>query len=109
MPKNGAYTLADIPVTIHVVHITCKRCPRRGRYSVARLIERFGVDATIPTVVHELAAGANCPNRDRWDARCAVSIEERMPWQRGGAVDLSAELQRDLSVARAILRKQPKR
>ena len=105
----AAYTLADIPVTIPVVHISCKCCPRRGRYSVTRLIGRFGTDTTVPTVVDELAAGANCPSRDRWDTRCAVSIEERMPWQRGCAVDLSAELQRDLSAARAILRKQPKR
>jgi hypothetical protein len=109
MPKNGAHTLAEIPAEIRTVHIACKRCPRRGRYSVARLLERFGADATIPAVVDELAAGAKCPQRDHWDGRCAVSIEERMPWHRGPAADLAAELQRDLSIAMAIMRKQRKR
>jgi hypothetical protein len=106
MARNGAHTLADIPAEIRTVHLACRRCPRRGRYSVARLLERFGAAATIPAVVDELAAGAKCPNRDRWDGRCAVSIEERMPWQRGPVVDLAVELQPDLSMARAILRKQ---
>jgi hypothetical protein len=109
MPRNGAYTLADIPAEIRTVHLVCKRCARRGRYAVSRLVARFGADAAIPAVVDELAAGARCPNRDRWDGRCAVSIEEPMPWQTGPAVDLSAELERDLSVAKAIVRKRRKR
>jgi hypothetical protein len=109
MSKNGAYTLADIPASIRTVHISCKRCTRRGRYAVSRLIERFGAHASIPAVVAELAAAAQCPNRDRWDQRCTVSIEECMPWQRGPALDLSKELERDLSAARAILRKHRKR
>jgi hypothetical protein len=49
------HTLADLRVS--TLSIECEPCGRRGRYSVARLIEQYG-DMKLPELRHVLA---NCP------------------------------------------------
>ncbi|MDX6806280.1 hypothetical protein SCD90_09400 [Terrihabitans sp. PJ23] len=49
------------------VRITCVLCPRRGVYRLVRLAVRFGADARLVDVLHEIAK--DCPY-------------ERKPWQR---------------------------
>jgi hypothetical protein len=53
--RNGAHTLSDFLVPS--LSIECEACGRRGRYNVARLIERYG-DMKLPDLRHVLA---NCP------------------------------------------------
>jgi hypothetical protein len=48
--------------------IECPSCGRRGRYNVARLIERYG-DAKLPDLRHVLA---NCPKAK------SLSIHDRV-------------------------------
>jgi hypothetical protein len=42
--------------------ITCDRCYRRDRYSLWKLIAKYGPDASIEPLRHEIIAG--CPRRD---------------------------------------------
>ena len=53
--RDHAHTLSDFRVPR--LSIECEPCGRRGRYSVARLIEQYG-DAKLPDLRHVLA---NCP------------------------------------------------
>jgi hypothetical protein len=55
MPRDGALTLSDIRSP--TVTVVCEPCNRRGRYNVARLIERYG-DAKMPGL---LATLTGCP------------------------------------------------
>lgn len=65
------------------VRLTCSLCPRRGRYRLARLAQRFGAEAEMQDVVRELSA--DCPwQRAKWDkrpprkytARCMAQLED---------------------------------
>jgi hypothetical protein len=53
--SDHAHTLSDFLVP--TLSIECKPCGRRGRYNVARLMEKCG-DAKPPELRHGLA---NCP------------------------------------------------
>jgi hypothetical protein len=70
MPKD-AFTLIDVREP--TVTIACQPCGHRGRYNVARLIERYG-DAKILFV---LPAIANCPKAQSFSVydRCKVRYE----------------------------------
>jgi hypothetical protein len=52
---DHAHTLPDFLVP--TLSIECEPCGRRGRYNVARLMEKFG-DPKLPDLRHILA---NCP------------------------------------------------
>jgi hypothetical protein len=53
--RDNAHTLSDFRVP--TLSIECELCGRRGRYNVARLMEKYG-DAKLPELRHMLA---NCP------------------------------------------------
>jgi hypothetical protein len=53
--RDHAHTLSDFRVP--TLSIECGPCGRRGRYNIARLIEKYG-DAKLPELRHVLA---NCP------------------------------------------------
>jgi hypothetical protein len=53
--RDHAHTLSDFSVP--TLSIECAPCGRRGRYNVARLMEKYG-DAKLPELRHVLA---NCP------------------------------------------------
>ena len=55
MPRDGALTLSD--VLSPALSIVCEPCNRRGRYSVARLVEEHD-DAKLTELLVTLA---NCP------------------------------------------------
>jgi hypothetical protein len=57
MPRNGAQILSDFPPDTRF-EVTCSRCPRRGVYAAARLMERFG-DEGLPNIRYHLSA--DCP------------------------------------------------
>ena len=63
MPMNGAYTLADVAARASMLDVGCRRCDRRGRLNVDRLIEAHGPDARLPDLKAALAG--NCPKRQR--------------------------------------------
>jgi hypothetical protein len=71
MPRDFV-TLADFPKA--TISIECKPCGRRGRYNVARLMEKYG-DAKLPDLRHTLA---NClkANSHSIHDRCRVRYGE---------------------------------
>jgi hypothetical protein len=54
---NSHVTLAEYPS--NMIRLACTKCERRGLYSKATLIERFGADANMVALRLTLAAG--CP------------------------------------------------
>lgn len=52
--------LSDYPYV--VVRIACSKCPRKGRYRLARLADRYGAETTMPAVLSQLAG--DCKQRD---------------------------------------------
>jgi hypothetical protein len=73
MSNSGAVTLGEIASRLLMLEVACSRCERRGRLSVARLIEQHGADAKLPEPRAVLAV--DCPHRGATAAvyeRCAV-------------------------------------
>ena len=66
--RGDAVTLGDLVGRITVLEVACRRCERRGRLSVARLIEQHG-DMRLPELCDALPG--DCPKRS------AVSVGER--------------------------------
>jgi hypothetical protein len=66
--RDHAHTLSDFRVP--TLSIECELCRRRGRSSVARLMEKYG-DAKLPELRHTLA---NCPKAGSFSIhdRCRV-------------------------------------
>ena len=44
-----------------VLEVACHSCPRRGRYRVTRLIDKYGAGKALPEL-HDILAG-DCPKR----------------------------------------------
>jgi hypothetical protein len=59
MPRDRI-SLGEIGRHTRLLEIRCSRCPRAGRLSMARLLERHGADAGLPTA--DLIG--DCPKRD---------------------------------------------
>lgn len=75
MPRDGAITFDDLVGKLDVVHVTCDKCGRKGRYPVARLIEQRGRDGKMPDLLTEITT--DCPKKrvgnmsDMCAARCS--------------------------------------
>ena len=59
MSSRGAFTLAEIAAKVTMLEVACSRCERRGRLSLARLIEQHGADASLGDLREVIAQG--CP------------------------------------------------
>lgn len=70
--ERPRHTLSDFRVP--TLSITGEPCGRRGRYNIARLIEKYG-DAKLPELRHVLA---NCPKSKSFSVRdqCKVRYGE---------------------------------
>jgi hypothetical protein len=72
MTRDGALTLSDVRQA--AIELVCDQCGRRGRYSVAKLIQKHG-DARLPDLAAQIAS---CPKArstsiyDRCKARWAA-------------------------------------
>lgn len=79
MPRDDAYILSDLPPGFRV-ELRCSKCDRAGRYRVETLIERFGVDHPIPSLLSDISY--DCPRRITGFAsdRCGIFFENKWPW-----------------------------
>jgi hypothetical protein len=70
--RDHAHTLSDFRVP--TLSIGCEPCGRRGRYNVAKLMEKYG-DMKLPELRHVLA---NCPKAKSFSVRdqCKVRYGE---------------------------------
>jgi hypothetical protein len=59
--KGDAVTLSDLAGRFAILEIACRRCERRGRLRVDRLIEQHG-DAELPELGRVLAG--DCPRAE---------------------------------------------
>ena len=75
MPRDGALTLTDVRAP--TLSLVCEPCGRRGRYSVAKLMEEHG-DAKLTDLLQTLAA---CPNAHSASihARCKAVYGQLLP------------------------------
>ena len=48
MSNRGSITLGELQGKLDLLDIACHRCERRGRVSLARLIEEHGADTGLP-------------------------------------------------------------
>jgi hypothetical protein len=71
MPGDGALTLAD--VRSPTLSIVCESCGRRGRYSVAKLMEQHG-DAKLTDLLRTLADCRKATSASVYD-RCKAVYE----------------------------------
>ncbi len=71
MSNTGAVTLRNL--ALPMVSVRCVRCDRAGRYRVATLAERFGLDARMPDVASALEE--DCPRKGEHGG-CFVVFEE---------------------------------
>ena len=60
---RGFLTFGDIEGKLDVLRVECTRCDRRGRYSVAKLIEKHGRKGNL--MVWREMLNADCPGRMR--------------------------------------------
>ncbi len=65
-------TLGDLVGRLERLEIRCRRCERRGRTRLARLIEEHGAEMALPELGHRLAA--DCPRATATDlsVRCCI-------------------------------------
>jgi hypothetical protein len=74
MPRDGAIIFGDLIGKLDVLHVTCDKCGRKGRYAVARLIEQRWRDGKVVDFLAEITA--DCPKKqagnfnDMCAARC---------------------------------------
>lgn len=55
-------TFGDIDGKLDILRIECTRCPRKGRYSVAKLVAQHGRRGNLSKWVSDLKG--DCPKRD---------------------------------------------
>lgn len=85
--------LSDYPAV--TVNVSCKLCPRRGRYKLTRLAARFGPDATLDDVLAKLAA----PRK----ADSAMFCPRGRPVRRGGRLSDDAQINAYASAFKAFV------
>lgn len=66
--------LADYP--FELVRLACHGCERAGQYPKAVLVARYGPDALLPDLRHQLA---QCPRRGSYSAACGVYYPDLSP------------------------------
>src|SRR6266513_1574437 len=72
MSNRGSITLGELQGKLTMLEINCHRCERRGRVSLARLIEEHGADMGLPDLWESLSG--DCPNAHTTalHSRCAI-------------------------------------
>ena len=75
MPRDGSLVLSDLRQP--TLSIVCAPCGRRGRYSVAKLMEQYG-DAKLTDLLSTLA---DCPKARSASIhdRCKAVYGQRLP------------------------------
>jgi hypothetical protein len=76
MPAAGSILLSEVAQHLTSVDIACNFCERRGKASVARLLQEQGPDMPIPTLLRMLSV--DCPRRlaARIAEPCGVHLPE---------------------------------
>jgi hypothetical protein len=70
--NRGSITLGELQGNLTMLEVACHRCDRKGRVSLARLIEEHGAGMGLPDLWQSLAG--DCPNArsTALNSRCAI-------------------------------------
>jgi hypothetical protein len=71
MSNRGSITLGEMQGKIDLLEINCHRCERRGRVSLARLINEHGADTGLPDLWESLAGDCEQARSTAVHNRCA--------------------------------------
>ena len=72
MSNRGSITLGELQGKLTNVEVACHRCERRGRVSLARLIEEHGADTGLPDLWESLAGDCQHARSTALNDRCAI-------------------------------------
>jgi hypothetical protein len=92
MPRDGAITFSSLICKRDMLHVSCAKCGRKGRYSMRRLIEDHGHDGKVTDLL--AAVAADCPRKQSINmsdqcAACCPDARSRVVTSLGrGAVRL---------------------
>jgi hypothetical protein len=72
MSARGAITLGELVGKVDLLKIACHRCERRGRLSLARLIDEHGWDTGFPDLWVPLAGDCQHARSTALHNRCTI-------------------------------------
>ena len=73
---SGAVTLSAIAGKLRFLEITCSRCDRYGRLSIARLVREHGAEAALPALRSVIAADCPRMQADNYVDVCGVRFPQ---------------------------------
>jgi len=79
MSNRGSITLGELQGKLDLLDIACHRCERRGRVSLARLIEEHGADTGLPNLWETLAGDCEHARASGLNNRCAIYSPQLPP------------------------------
>ena len=74
MPQSGAILLNAFP--LKMVRLACTRCPRKGQYRKATLIQEYGAAISLPTLRLLIA---KCEHDGKLGTACGVYYVDLAP------------------------------
>jgi hypothetical protein len=83
--RSNAITLGDAAAKFTLLEIACRRCERRGRLRIDKLIEQHGADIGLPELGDVLRG--DCPQREAAAAseRCSLYYPQLLRlWEQTG-------------------------
>lgn len=80
MPVNDAYTLGEVKANRIVIE--CETCQRRGEWSTARLIEKYGANMGMPGLKNLLVSCREKALNENAPCHARYSPETRESWRR---------------------------
>ena len=76
MPRDGAIIFSDLIGKTEVLHVTCEKCGRDGRYILARLIRNRGRDGKFIDWLDELTADCTKKQASNMNDPCGARCQD---------------------------------
>jgi hypothetical protein len=76
MISRGSITLDELQGKLTMLEVACHRCERKGRVSLARLIDEHGADKGLPDLWESLAGDCQHARSTAVHNRCAIYYPE---------------------------------
>src|ERR1700724_856054 len=77
MSTRGSITLGELEGKLTMLEVSCHRCERSGRVTLARLIEEHGADTGLPDLWESLAGDCQHARSTALNNRCTIYYTER--------------------------------
>src|SRR5947208_7719177 len=87
MSARGSITLGELQGKLTTLDIACHRCERRGRVSLARLIDEHGAGTGLPDLWESLAGDCEHARSTAVHNRCAILSPSSSPFMTSKTAD----------------------